>query len=124
MSPAIERTFSTKQLSQLSGASLRQLQYWCEARVLRPRIEGHGRLYSERDLRMVRIVGDLTAKGVRCATIRRWQPRFAKYDSGYLLFRRHHTSHRGWYVRDEQQALQTAANADYAVLLVDLGAAH
>lgn len=45
------KLYSTAQVAAHSGATLRQLQWWDVASVLRPQRVGHRRLYTEAQLR-------------------------------------------------------------------------
>lgn len=66
-----ERTFSSADVSRLSGVSLRQLQWWDEQRVVSPRHEGHKRLYFTEEVVEVAVIAELRRKGFSLQKIRR-----------------------------------------------------
>lgn len=72
--PAIphgERTFSSADVSRISGVSLRQLQWWDERKVVSPRHEGHKRLYLSEEVVEVTVIAELRRKGFSLQKIRR-----------------------------------------------------
>jgi len=66
-----ERTFSSADVSRLSGVSLRQLQWWDEQRVVSPRHEGHKRIYLTDEVVEVSVIAELRRKGFSLQKIRR-----------------------------------------------------
>jgi len=66
-----ERTFSSADVSRLSGVSLRQLQWWDEQRVVSPRHEGHKRIYYSSEVVEVSVIAELRRKGFSLQKIRR-----------------------------------------------------
>jgi DNA-binding transcriptional MerR regulator len=69
-------TYNSKMASRIVGVSLRQIQYWDEQGFIRPSVklaEGRGtkRLYSFRDLVCLKVVKDLTQRGLSLQKIRR-----------------------------------------------------
>lgn len=66
-----ERTFSSADVSRLSGVSLRQLQWWDEQRVVSPRHEGHKRIYLTEEVVEVSVIAELRRKGFSLQKIRR-----------------------------------------------------
>lgn len=66
-----ERTFSSADVSRLSGVSLRQLQWWDEQRVVSPRHEGHKRIYLTGEVVEVSVIAELRRKGFSLQKIRR-----------------------------------------------------
>jgi DNA-binding transcriptional MerR regulator len=56
--------YTTKQISEITGASLRQLQWWDENGVVKPMIVDHKRQYSARDAIVVAIIMELRQRGV------------------------------------------------------------
>lgn len=66
-----ERTFTTKEVSKITGASLRQLQWWDERKVIKPRLEGHDRRYTPAQLIQSAVIVALRRKGLSLQKIRR-----------------------------------------------------
>lgn len=64
-------TFSTSEVSEATGATLRQLQWWDEAVILPVRHEGHKRFYTAEDRAMVDIIVRLRDKGLSLKPIRK-----------------------------------------------------
>ena len=69
-------TFNSKMASRIVGVTLRQMQYWDERGFIRPSVrlaEGRGtrRLYSFADLVQLKVVKDLTRRGLSLKKIRR-----------------------------------------------------
>ena len=67
--------YNSKLASRIVGVSLRQIQYWDEQGFIRPSVklaEGRGtkRLYSFHDLVCLRVVKDLTERGLSLQKIR------------------------------------------------------
>ncbi len=68
--------FNSKMVSRIVGVSLRQIQYWDERGFIRPSVrlaEGRGskRLYSFSDLIQLKVVKDLTKRGLSLRKVRR-----------------------------------------------------
>lgn len=122
MSPAVNRTFLTREVAKLCRVTVRALQVWRDARLLRPAMEGKTCVYTERDLRAARMVRDLRRKHLSTAAIRRILPQAAKHETGYLLIHRKRRETR--YAAKEQDILELATKAGDGVLLLDLGAAE
>ena len=57
-------TYSTAQVAAMSGASLRQLQWWDERGFLKPEHEGHTRIYDWLDVAMATMFIEVAKKGV------------------------------------------------------------
>jgi DNA-binding transcriptional MerR regulator len=109
---------TTRAVSLIAGVSERQLQYWDEQRLVHPAHEGHCRIWSERDVRLVGIVRDLRAKEVPVPTIKRLLRNHAQHEAGYLVLV---GAGRCRYCRDEAEVLQVAAKARGGVMLVEVG---
>jgi len=69
--PPGERTYSSADVSRISGVSLRQLQWWDERKVVSPRHEGHKRLYLTEEVVEVTVIAELRRKGFSLQKIRR-----------------------------------------------------
>ena len=66
----MQPTFTSKQVVELTGISLRQLQWWDERGIVVPSREGHKRIYSRDDLAEVAILCDLRQRGFSLQKIR------------------------------------------------------
>jgi DNA-binding transcriptional MerR regulator len=66
-----DRTFSSADVSDLSGVSLRQLQWWDEQKVVSPHHEGHRRIYATADVVEIGVIAELRHKGFSLQKIRR-----------------------------------------------------
>ena len=69
-------TYNSKEASRIAGVSLRQIQYWDERGFIRPSVrtaQGRGskRLYSFHDLLCLKVMKDLTHRGLSLHKIRR-----------------------------------------------------
>ncbi len=69
--PTGGKTFSSADVSRLSGVSLRQLQWWDEQKVVSPRHEGHKRVYHMEEVVEVSVIAELRRKGFSLQKIRR-----------------------------------------------------
>ena len=65
------RTFTSLQIANVSGATLRQLQWWDEKRYVSPVHEGHRRVYSMEDAVLCSIIAQLLAAGDSLQKIRK-----------------------------------------------------
>jgi DNA-binding transcriptional MerR regulator len=65
------RAYSSTDVAQLAGVSLRQLQWWDEQKVVSPRHEGHKRLYALEEVVEVSVIAELRRKGFSLQKIRR-----------------------------------------------------
>lgn len=64
-------TFSSLDVSKMTGVSLRQLQWWDEQGVVSPVQRGHRRLYQLHEVIEVGLITELRQKGVSLQKIRR-----------------------------------------------------
>jgi DNA-binding transcriptional MerR regulator len=69
--PVPERTFSSSEVAQVAGVSLRQLQWWDERKVVSPRHEGHRRVYYPAEVIEITVIAELRRKGFSLQKIRR-----------------------------------------------------
>ena len=114
--------FSTTEVSEKSGATLRMLQNWAEKKIVRPARKGHSRVWSAKDVREARIVALLRARGLSTQRVRRVMvPIRAELQSGICyvatdgrtalvthdaaLIVRMMASHKGFFVLIEVPAL-------------------
>lgn len=66
-----ERTYTSSDVSRISGVSLRQLQWWDEKKVVSPRHEGHRRVYQPEEVVEITVIAELRRKGFSLQKIRR-----------------------------------------------------
>lgn len=66
-----ERTYSSSEVAQVAGVSLRQLQWWDERKVVSPRHEGHRRVYGRGEVIEITVIAELRRKGFSLQKIRR-----------------------------------------------------
>ncbi len=64
-------SFTSTDVSELTGVSLRQLQWWDEKKVVSPRQEGHRRLYLTEEVLEISVIAELRRKGFSLQKIRR-----------------------------------------------------
>jgi DNA-binding transcriptional MerR regulator len=64
-------TFTSRDVVQLTGISLRQLQWWDERGIVVPARDGHRRVYSLDDLAEVAVICELRDRGFSLQKIRR-----------------------------------------------------
>ena len=69
--PVEEKTFSSSDVSDIAGVSLRQLQWWDERKVVSPRHEGHRRVYYSAEVVEITVIAELRRKGFSLQKIRR-----------------------------------------------------
>jgi len=79
-----ERTYSSSEVSDVAGVSLRQLQWWDERKVVSPRHEGHRRVYYPAEVIEITVIAELRRKGFSLQKIRRVL-RFLQKDMGKRL---------------------------------------
>jgi DNA-binding transcriptional MerR regulator len=66
-----ERTYSSSEVAEVAGVSLRQLQWWDERKVVSPRHEGHRRVYFPTEVIEIQVIAELRRKGFSLQKIRR-----------------------------------------------------
>jgi DNA-binding transcriptional MerR regulator len=69
--PSPDRTYSSSDVAQIAGVSLRQLQWWDERKVVSPRHEGHRRVYFAAEVIEITVIAELRRKGFSLQKIRR-----------------------------------------------------
>src|SRR5262249_5416877 len=79
-----ERTYSSSEVSEVAGVSLRQLQWWDERKVVSPRHEGHRRIYYPAEVIEITVIAELRRKGFSLQKIRRVR-RFLQREMGKRL---------------------------------------
>jgi DNA-binding transcriptional MerR regulator len=66
-----ERTYSSSEVAQVAGVSLRQVQWWDERKVVSPRHEGHRRVYFPAEVIEITVIAELRRNGFSLQKIRR-----------------------------------------------------
>lgn len=64
------RQFTSSEISEITGVSLRQLQWWDEQKVVSPRHEGHKRVYLPEEAIEIAVIAELRRKGFSLQKIR------------------------------------------------------
>jgi DNA-binding transcriptional MerR regulator len=67
---AVQQTFTSRAVAELTGISPRQLQWWDERGIVVPAREGHKRAYSLDDLAEVAVICELRDRGFALQKIR------------------------------------------------------
>ena len=68
------QTFTSRAVVELTGISLRQLQWWDERGIVVPARDGHKRIYSLDDLAEVAVICELRERGFSLQKMRRVHP--------------------------------------------------
>jgi DNA-binding transcriptional MerR regulator len=80
----LPQTFTSHTVAELTGISLRQLQWWDERGLVVPARDGHNRAYSLDDLAEIAVICELRARGFSLQKIRRVM-RFLQRELGTRL---------------------------------------
>jgi DNA-binding transcriptional MerR regulator len=64
-------SFTSSQVVELTGITLRQLQWWDERGMVMPRRQGHRRLYSLEDLAEIAVICELRQRGFSLQRVRK-----------------------------------------------------
>jgi DNA-binding transcriptional MerR regulator len=111
-------TLTTDQLSRLSGASLRNLQWWDERGIVTPRQQGHCRYYSAEEAILVLLTVELRRKAIKLGPIRGILQTVRRTPTARFLVtdgrHRHHT------VETADQVIECFAKFPGGLYLVDL----
>jgi DNA-binding transcriptional MerR regulator len=67
----LKDSFTSFEVAQLTGITLRQLQWWDEQKIVAASRQGHRRIYSLDDLAEIAIICDLRRRGFSLQKIRR-----------------------------------------------------
>jgi DNA-binding transcriptional MerR regulator len=67
----LQPTFTSRAVTELTGISLRQLQWWDERGIVIPARDGHKRIYTLDDLAEVAVICELRDRGFSLQKIRR-----------------------------------------------------
>src|SRR5205809_7693052 len=65
------KTYTSLEVANIAGVSLRQLQWWDERKVVSPRHEGHRRVYLAEEVVEITVIAELRRKGFSLQKIRR-----------------------------------------------------
>ncbi len=71
MGAGMNQSFTSSQVSERTGLTPRQLQWWDEQGLVVPAREGHRRLYSAKDLAELAILSDLRRRGFSLQRVRK-----------------------------------------------------
>lgn len=66
-----DHSYSSLDVSQIAGVSLRQLQWWDERKVVSPQHDGHRRMYFAAEVIEITVIAELRRKGFSLQKIRR-----------------------------------------------------
>ena len=66
-----DEVFTSGEVAEISGVSLRQLQWWDEQNVVSPKQDGHRRVYEPHEVVEVSVIAELRRKGFSLQRIRR-----------------------------------------------------
>jgi DNA-binding transcriptional MerR regulator len=117
-------TLTSSQVSDKTGVSLRQLQWWDEQGVIRPCQRLHKRMYTEAETRAVGVIAACRERGVSLQQLRRYVlPKINGAKAGDLvLFRVRHEqgSSRVTLCSDDELAVKAALHARVPVILVKI----
>lgn len=81
----MDHEFSSLEVADLTGVSLRQLQWWDEQGVVRPVQKGHRRLYNVYEVVRVSVITGLRKKGMSLQRIRGVLAKLDESRNGYFL---------------------------------------
>lgn len=65
------RTYSSIEVARMTRATLRQIQWWDERKLIMPRHEGHRRIYIADEVLEIAVLAELRRKGLSLQQIRR-----------------------------------------------------
>jgi DNA-binding transcriptional MerR regulator len=71
MSPASERTFSSREVVRIAGCTDRQLQWWDKQRIVKAKIVKHSRCYTREQVLQVMVVFELRKRATGLKRLRR-----------------------------------------------------
>ena len=67
----LQPAFTSRRVTEITGISLRQLQWWDERGIVVPARDGHKRIYSLDDLAEIAVICELRSRGFSLQKIRR-----------------------------------------------------
>lgn len=65
-----EQNYSSMQVAEIAGVTLRQVQWWDERNVVCPRHEAHRRVYNPKEVIEITVIAELRRKGFSLQKIR------------------------------------------------------
>lgn len=89
--PIQERTYSSSEVAQLAGVSLRQVRWWDERKVVSPRHKRHRLVYFRAEVIEITVIAELRRGGFSLQKIRRVL-RFLQREMGRRLAEALHAS--------------------------------
>lgn len=127
--PPEPRVYSSNEISDATGASLRQLQWWDEQRLIQPKHLGHTRVYSETQMLEAQVVMELRKKSYSLQAIRvvfrsiqrTWQNK----PMGLVIFENPGAfllamQKRGEIVMEPEMVIRVCADSTVPVVLIEL----
>ena len=107
-----ESVFSSSEVSELAGITLRQLQWWDERKIISPRKQGHRRLYSLPQVLEILTAGELRHQGLSLQKVRR----IVRLLRRRLEAVEHAAGHRqDWFVLTDGQSVHVEHQADRVI---------
>ena len=70
------KNLTSNEVAKLTGATLRQLQWWDEQGLIVVRQEGHSRIYTPEDARRIKLVVEMRKRGIslqRCRKLMQYK---------------------------------------------------
>lgn len=113
----IVQTYTTNEVSHLTGATPRMLQWWDERNLVVPDMVSHLKLYSEEDFQKVALIMELKRKNLTLNQIRKALPKILKQNASYALF----SDGKLVFLDSPGEVIQFSLKAKGGVILVDLG---
>lgn len=123
------RVYSSNDIADATGASLRQLQWWDEARLIQPKHIGHTRVYTKTQMLEAHVVMELRKKGYSLQAIRivfrsiqrTWQNKpvglvIFENPGAFLLA----MQKRGEIVSEPEMVIRVCADSQVPVVLIEL----
>lgn len=112
-------TYSTNQVAELSGVTIRVLQWWDERHIVSPQHEGHSRIYTRDETVDAMLIATIRRKGVSLQRVRRIMERVrrVKTDAGFFIVV---SGIRVSLFEEEAPALSYAATAPRSVVVIEM----
>ena len=103
--PAPAEMLTSTRVAERCGVSLRQIQWWDEQGVVSPRQDGHSRIYTEAEARLVGLVAALRRKGLSLHQIRKGMPALRRAQPGEFVVQ----DRRAWRICSTVEAVSKMA---------------
>jgi len=117
MSPSQKRTYSTREVAEITGCTLRELQWWDDHRALRIRKVGHSRIWESSDVLHALIVRELRVKGIPLPFLRRRRLKLMEFAGPFLVVE---IGKSLQWVESPTAVIDRMKNSRYGFLLVDV----